>query len=204
MPAQSRWLPKPRRVAALLAGLWLFGTGEAMIVAAHLGCSPWTVLAQGAATRTHLPVGVATNLIGAVVLLAWIPLRQRPGVGTVANVLVVGTALDVATTMLPHPASLSTQVVQCVAGILVVALGSGLYLTCGLGPGPRDGLMTGLARVRQWPLGLVRTAIETVILALGWALGGMAGLGTLLFVVLIGPCVHAAVRAIGAIPDDQL
>ncbi len=188
----------------MVFGLWLFGTGEAMLVAAHLGNSPWTVFAQGIASRTHLSIGVMTNLIGAFVLLLWIPLRQRPGLGTVANVLLVGTALDVSSLVLPHPDSLAARLAMCVGGIVIVALGSGFYLRCGLGPGPRDGLMTGIARVSGWPLGVARALVEVTVLIVGWLLGGVAGIGTLLFAVFVGPCVHVAVRALSRIPDEQL
>lgn len=188
----------------LVTGQWLFGTGEAMLVAAHLGNSPWTVFAQGTAMRAGLSIGLMTNLIGALVLLLWIPLRQRPGLGTVANVLIVGTALDVALRWLPDLNALPGRVMLCVGGILVVALGSGIYLTTGLGPGPRDGLMTGIARVSGRPLAAARVAVEATVLIAGWLLGGAAGLGTMLFAVFIGPCVQLAVRLIGRIPDHDL
>jgi uncharacterized protein len=200
----NRWLPRPLQAASLVFGLWLFGTGEAMLVAASLGNSPWTVFSQGIASRAHLSIGLMTNLIGAAVLLLWIPLRQRPGLGTVANVLLVGTALDVGLALLPHPGSLATRLASCVGGILIVAIGSGFYLRCGLGPGPRDGLMTGIARILGWPLGAARAVVEVTVLVVGWLLGGVAGIGTLLFAVLIGPGVHAAVRLLSRIPDDQL
>lgn len=185
-------------------GLWIFGTGEAMLVAAGLGNSPWTVFSQGIASRTHLSIGVMTNLIGAAVLLLWIPLRQKPGLGTVANVLLVGTALDVGLMFLPHPDGMVARFALCIGGIVLVAAGSGFYLRCGLGPGPRDGLMTGIARVSGWPLGAARAVVEVTVLILGWLLGGVAGIGTLLFAVLIGPCVHLAVRLLSRVPDDHL
>lgn len=200
----NRWVPQPLQAVSLLSGLWLFGSGEAMLVRAAIGNSPWTVFAQGVATHTHLSIGVMTNLIGAAVLLLWIPLRQRPGLGTILNVLLVGTSLDVTLRFLPGVESLPARILLCLGGILVVALGSGLYLRCGLGPGPRDGLMTGVARVSGWPLGAARSAIEIVVLSIGWLLGGVAGIGTLLFAVLVGPCVHAAVRLLSSVPDDQL
>lgn len=200
----NRWIPGPAQAVSLLAGLWLFGTGEAMLVTAGLGNSPWTVFAQGMAEQTHLSIGSMTNLIGAAVLLLWIPLRQRPGLGTVLNVLLIGTSLDVSLPLLPVPGSPAARIGMCVGGILVVALGSGLYLRCGLGPGPRDGLMTGIARVSGWPLGVARALIETVVLAVGWLLGGVAGIGTLLFAVFIGPAVHIAVRLLSSVPDEQL
>ncbi|WP_236147548.1 YitT family protein [Mycolicibacterium sp. CH28] len=200
----SRWRPGPLQALSLVGGQWLFGTGEAMIVAAHLGNSPWTVFAQGTALRTGLSIGLMTNLIGAAVLLLWIPLRQRPGLGTVANVLLIGTALDVTLRWLPDVTALPGRVALCLSGILVVALGSGIYLTTGLGPGPRDGLMTGVARVAAWPLGAARAVVEAAVLLAGWLLGGVAGVGTLLFAVFIGPCVHVGIRLISRIPDVEL
>lgn len=200
----NRWVPQPLQAVSLVAGLWIFGTGEAMLVRAALGNSPWLVFAQGTATHTHLSIGVMTNLIGALVLLGWIPLRQRPGLGTILNVLLIGVALDVTLTFLAAPESLPARFALCLGGILTVALGSGLYLRCALGPGPRDGLMTGIARVAGWPLGAARALIETTVLVIGWLLGGVAGIGTVLFAVLIGPCVHAAVRLLSRVPDEQL
>lgn len=200
----NRWVPRPLQAVSLIIGLWLFGTGEAMIVRAALGNSPWVVFAQGMATHTRLSIGVMTNLIGAVVLLGWIPLRQRPGLGTILNVLLIGIALDVSLTFLPTLQSWPARLALCLGGILTVALGSGLYLRCGLGPGPRDGLMTGIARVWGWPLGAARALIETSVLVIGWLLGGVAGLGTVLFALLVGPCVHVAVRMLSQVPDAQL
>ena len=188
----------------LVAGLWLFGTGEAMIVTAALGNSPWTVFAQGIANHTHLSIGTMTNIIGAAVLLLWIPLRQRPGIGTVLNVLLIGTSMDVSLMFLPAAESQVARLALCVGGILTVAVGSGLYLRHGLGPGPRDGLMTGIARVSGWPLGVARALVEVSVLLVGWLLGGVAGVGTLLFATLIGPCVHVAVRFLGRTPDEEL
>jgi uncharacterized membrane protein YczE len=188
----------------LVFGLWIFGTGEAMLVAAGIGNSPWTVFSQGIASRAHLSIGLMTNLIGAAVLLLWIPLRQRPGLGTVANVLLVGTALDVGLMFLPHLEPMPARFGLCIGGILFVAVGSGFYLRCGLGPGPRDGLMTGIARISGWPLGAARAVVEVAVLILGWLLGGVAGIGTLLFAVLIGPGVHVAVRLLSRLPDDHL
>ncbi|AQT81846.1 hypothetical protein B1R94_25245 [Mycolicibacterium litorale] len=200
----TRWLPSPLRAVRLIGGQWLFGTGEAMLVTAHLGNSPWTVFAQGAAVRAGLSIGLMTNLIGALVLLLWIPLRQRPGLGTLANVLLVGTALDVTLRWLPAVDVLPGRVALCGGGIVVVALGSAVYLTTGLGPGPRDGLMTGIARSAGWPLGAARTIVEATVLLAGWLLGGVAGIGTVLFAVFIGPCVHAGIRLMSQIPDGRL
>ncbi|WP_235892416.1 YczE/YyaS/YitT family protein [Mycolicibacterium hodleri] len=197
-------MPRPFQALSLVVGLWLFGSGEAMLVEAEFGNSPWTVFAQGIATHTPLSIGVMVNIISALVLLLWIPLRQRPGLGTVASVPLVGISLDVSLWLIPPAGSLLARVGLCLAGILVVALGSGLYLRCGLGPGPRDGLMTGIARVSGWPLGASRALIEVIVLAVGWMLGGVAGVGTLLFAGLIGPCVNIFVRWQGSAPADHL
>ena len=197
-------MPRPLQGVSLVFGLCLFGAGEALMVAAEVGNSPWTVFAQGVAARVGLSIGLVTNILGALVLLLWIPLRQRPGLGTIANVVLVGTSLDLSLAVLPHPDSLAARLAMCVGGILVVAVGSGFYLRCGLGPGPRDGLMTGVARVSGWPLGVARAVVELTVLAIGWLLGGVAGIGTLLFALFIGPCVHLAVRLLSRIPDEQL
>ncbi|MFI5486580.1 YitT family protein [Micromonospora echinaurantiaca] len=176
----------PGRLARLLTGLVLFGVSVALMVRADLGLASWDVLHQGLAERTGLPLGQVVNLVAVVVLLLWIPLRQRPGVGTLANAVVVGFAADAALVLLPPVPSLAGRIGLLVAGILLNGLATALYLGASLGPGPRDGLMTGLA-ARGLPIGRVRTAIELGVLALGWALGGTVGPGTLLFAVSIGP-----------------
>jgi uncharacterized membrane protein YczE len=194
-PAASRWRASPARLAQLLLGLCVFGTGEALLIAAELGNSPWTVLAEGVGVQTGVAVGTTTVAISFVILLAWLPLRQRPGLGTIINAIVVGVSIDVALALLGHPAGLVTRWLLVLAGIALVAVGSGLYLTTFLGPGPRDGLMTGLHRRTGAPIGAIRTGIEVTALLAGWALGGTLGLGTLAFAVAIGPAV-AAVLAI--------
>lgn len=185
----SRWRPTPLGAAVLVVGLYLFGTGEALIVQAGLGVSPWTVLAQGLSTRLPLTLGAATFLVSAVVLVLWIPLRERPGLGTIANAVVIAVALEVGVAVLPTPTAPPAQLAVALLGIGAVGLGSGLYLTTNLGPGPRDGWMTGLHHRTGWPVGRVRLGIELAVLASGWLLGGTAGLGTVLFAVLIGPAV---------------
>ncbi|MGK5675850.1 YczE/YyaS/YitT family protein [Micromonospora sp. URMC 106] len=176
----------PGRLARLLSGLVLFGVSVALMVRADLGLASWDVLHQGLAERTGLPLGQVVNLVAVVVLLLWIPLRQRPGFGTLANVVVVGFAADAALVLLPPVLPVAGRIGLLVAGILLNGLATALYLGARLGPGPRDGLMTGLA-ARGLPIGRVRTAIELGVLALGWALGGTVGPGTLLFAVAIGP-----------------
>jgi uncharacterized membrane protein YczE len=186
-------------VARLLPGLWIFGTGEACLVHSRLGNSPWTVLAEGVSKHTPLAIGTATVVISVLVMLAWIPLRQRPGVGTVANALLIGVAIDVMLPLLPGPGGIASRGLFVVAGIALVAIGSGLYLTARLGPGPRDGLMTGLHARTGRSLRVVRTAIEGGALAAGFLLGGRVGVGTVAFALLVGPGVQAAVRLLGGL-----
>jgi uncharacterized membrane protein YczE len=192
----SRWRPTPRQLAQVLIGLWLFGTGEALLVASELGNSPWTVLAEGVSKHTPLSIGGATFLISVLVLLCWIPLRERPGLGTVLNAIVIGVSIDVTLALLPHLGSLAVRWTALLGGIAVVGLGSGLYLTAALGPGPRDGLMTGLHARRGWPLAAVRTGIELSAVTAGYLLGGTVGAGSLLFALLIGHAVSFGVRRI--------
>jgi len=173
----------------LLVGLWAFGTGEGSVVGAGLGNSPWTVLAQGAARQAGATVGQTTIAISFLVLLCWIPLRQAPGLGTVLNAVVVGLAIDATLMLLPSRPGGVVRVGELIGGIGLVALGSGLYLGTELGPGPRDGLMTGLHRRTGRRIGAVRVAIELTALALGFALGGTVGVGTLAFALAIGPAV---------------
>lgn len=167
------------------------------MVLADLGSSPWTVLAQGLEAQTALSVGISTLLISFVVLLAWIPLRQRPGLGTVANAIVIGLMIDATVAALPGESPLAVRTVELLAGIALVGLGSGFYLAAALGPGPRDGLMTGLQRTTGRPVSLVRGCIEVSVLALGFLLGGVAGVGTLAFALLIGPAVALGLRLCG-------
>lgn len=198
----SRWRTSPRRLARLVTGLWLFGTGDALIVQAALGNAPWTVLAQGVSLHTPLTIGAATLAIGVVVLLGWIPLRERPGLGTVLNVLVIGLAIDVMRVVVPEPAALLPRVLMLLAGTVLVGQGSGLYLTAALGPGPRDGLMTGIHRRTGVPIAVVRGGIELAALTTGWLLGGTVGLGTVAFALLIGPSVQFGLRVAGGRPTD--
>lgn len=179
--------PRARRLVQLFIGLWLYGASLALVVRAHLGVAPWDVLHQGLAARTPLSLGEVLIVVGALVVLAWIPLRQRPGIGTVANVVVLGIAVDVTLWLLPEVEGYVVRVSLLLAGVLLNGLATGLYIGAGLGPGPRDGLMTGLARRTGRSLRLVRTAIELTVLATGWLLGGTVGPGTVLYAVAIGP-----------------
>ncbi|MPZ88592.1 MAG: hypothetical protein GEU81_11070 [Nitriliruptorales bacterium] len=179
----------PRRLLNLYPGLVLFGASMALMIASGLGLGPWDVFHQGVAEHTGLRFGWIVIGTGTVVLMLWIPLRQRPGIGTVSNVVVVGLAVDATLAVLPEPRHLALQTTFLVAGIVANGVATGLYIGAGLGPGPRDGLMTGLAQ-RGHSIRLVRTFIELSVLAIGWLLGGVAGVGTVLYAVSIGPLAH--------------
>lgn len=180
------------RGTQLLIGLFLYGFSLAMMIRATLGVSPWDVLGQGASLQTGIPFGVVTIIIGAVVLLLWIPLRQKPGIGTVLNVLLVGPSAEVGLAVLGEPEALWARILLFSGGLVLLAVASGLYIGARLGPGPRDGLMTGTHARFGLPIWLVRTAIEGTVLLLGWLLGGTVGFGTVAFAVLIGPMVNVA------------
>lgn len=200
--APSRWRPNPVTLAVLVAGLTLFGLGEAFVVVAGLGQSPWTVLAEGLSVHLRWGIGWTTFLVGCTVLLLWIPLRERPGPGTLLNVIVISTTLGIAVGTLPHPTG-SMRLLWVLAGVALVGLGSGLYLSCAVGPGPRDGWMTGLHLRTGWPVARVRFGIEAIVLVTGWAIGGTVGVGTLAFALLIGPSVGLGLRAIGSLGAER-
>ena len=185
------WRPGPARLVLLVIGLWIFGTGESLLVASRLGNSPWVVLSEGVERHSPLSVGTATIVISLLVLLLWIPLRQAPGLGTILNAIIIGLAIAVMLPLLPdHPAAAAAWPLM-LGGIALVAVGGGIYLGTRLGPGPRDGLMTGLHARTGRSLRLVRTCIEVTVMAAGFALGGKVGVGTVAFALLIGPCVQA-------------
>ena len=178
-----------RRLFNLYLGLTLFGVSSAMIVASGLGLGPWDVFHQGLSEQVGISLGWVVVGVGAVVLLLWIPLRQRPGLGTISNAIVIGLVIDVTLTVLSQPASMAARVLLLVGGVLFSGVATGLYIGAGLGPGPRDGLMTGLA-ARGHSIRVVRTALELTVLVVGWILGGTVGVGTVLFAVAIGPLAH--------------
>jgi uncharacterized membrane protein YczE len=181
-----------RRLAQLFAGLILYGTSMTAMVHARLGLDPWDVFHQGLARHLGIRFGTTTILVGAVVLLLWIPLRERPGIGTVCNVLVIGTVVDLTMPVLPHPSAIAPRVALLVAAILGNGIATGLYIGAGLGPGPRDGLMTGIAR-RGHSIRVVRTGIELSVLVVGFFLGGSVGVGTVAYAVSIGPLAHVTI-----------
>ncbi|MDY7101778.1 MAG: hypothetical protein S0880_11375 [Actinomycetota bacterium] len=177
------------RLVSLFGGLVLFGTSMALMVRSDLGLNPWDVLHQGIAERTGVRFGWVVIGVGALVLALWVPLRERPGFGTVANAIVVGLAADAVLAVLESPDALPARTGLLVAGIVLNAVATSLYIGAGLGPGPRDGLMTGLAK-RGLRVGRVRTAIEIIVLAVGWVLGGTVGVGTVAYALAIGPLVQ--------------
>jgi uncharacterized membrane protein YczE len=176
-----------RRLIQLLVGLFLYGIAIALMVRAGIGLSPWDVLAQGLSFKTGIAFGWVTNLVGLVVLAFWIPLRQRPGLGTILNVLLIGPSAQLGLDLLPQQTELWAQVLFFAAGLALLAVATGLYIGPRMGPGPRDGLMTGLHARTGRPIWMVRTAIEVTALIMGWVLGGNVGVGTLAFALLVGP-----------------
>jgi uncharacterized membrane protein YczE len=176
-----------RRLPQLLGGLALYGLSMAMQIRAGLGLNPWDVLHEGLAERTPLSFGAITAVTGVIVLLLWVPLRQRPGIGTVANVVVIAVAVDAALWVVPAPDALVPRIALLVGGVLLNGVATAAYVGARLGPGPRDGLMTGLCARTGWSVRVVRTGIEVVVLATGWLLGGTAGVGTVLYALAIGP-----------------
>ena len=182
---------KPRfyTVIMLVTGLFFFGLGEAIIIGSGSGVSPWTVLAQGISIRTDLSVGTTTFLISIGILIFWIPLKQIPGIGTILNAIIIASTIDLTLPYLPQPNDTYLKLLQVCIGIFVVGLGSGIYLISNLGPGPRDGLMIGLQKQTGTSIPLIRTILELSAVISGWLLGGVVGIGTVLFVFGIGPCV---------------
>ena len=179
-----------RRLVQLYAGLALYGASMALLVRSTLGVTPWDVLHQGLARHLGWSLGTAAIVVGAVVLLAWIPLRQRPGLGTVSNVVVIGLAVDATLAALPVPSALVARVGLVVAGVLLNAVATAAYIGVHLGPGPRDGLMTALVRRTGRSVRLVRTSIEATVVLTGWLLGGTLGVATVAYALAIGPLVH--------------
>ncbi len=185
----------PRRLTQLFVGLSIYGLSMALIIRSQLGMLPWDVLHYGLASHLPLSIGTVVVLTALLVLLGWIPLRQAPGVGTVANAVWIGLALDVALRYLPEVSGLPWTLAFLFGGVLLNGLATAMYIGSQLGPGPRDGLMTGLARVSGRSLRLMRTGLEVAVVAVGWLLGGVVGLGTLLYALAIGPLTQAFLPA---------
>jgi uncharacterized membrane protein YczE len=189
-----------RRWSQLLSGLFLFGFSAAMMLRANIGVDPWTVFAEGFNVRWGFSFGWVIVISGLAVLLIWIPLRQRPGIGTILNALLVGPSMEVGLALVETPETLPQRIVLFSSGLLMMGIASGLYIGARFGPGPRDGLMVGFNARFGWPMWAVRTGVESTVLAIGWALGGTFGVGTIVFAVLIGPLAQRAI-IVFRVPD---
>ena len=187
--AEHRWQLSPTRLAILFFGLAIFGLGDSLLVQGNVGNAPWTVFAQGLSLKTGFPLGVSTFLISVAVLLIWIPLKEKPGFGTLSNILLIASFIQIGISIFPLQHSLAMGVTFDLIGIILVGIGSSLYITCGLGPGPRDGAMTGIHQATGIRVGRVRLGIELTVLIVGWLMGGTVGVGTLLFALLIGESI---------------
>ncbi|MDI5910072.1 MULTISPECIES: hypothetical protein [Streptomyces] len=202
-PALSTQSRLGRRLIQLYAGLALYGASSALLVEAGLGLEPWGVLHQGLAGLTDLSIGVVSIIVGAAVLLLWIPLRQRPGLGTVSNVFVVGIAMDATLATVPEVHGLAVRIPLLLAGIVLNGVATGLYIAADFGPGPRDGLMTGLHRRTGRSIRLMRTAVEVTVVVTGFVLGGTIGIGTVLYAVSIGPLAQLFLRVFAVLPASD-
>ncbi len=191
--------PKISTFFFLCFGLMLFGLGEGLLIVSFTGASPWSVLAQGISLNVNLSIGTITLLISIAVLILWIPLRQKPGMGTIFNALIIALMIDLCIKFVPTPTDYINQLVLAVISVITVGIGGGIYLVSNLGPGPRDGLMIGLQKVTNFPIAGVRAFLEISVVTIGWYLGGTVGVGTLLFAFGIGPCV-----ALGLYLVDQI
>ncbi len=188
-PTPFNLRPRVITLCYLNLGLVLFGLGESLLIASGAGVSPWTVLAQGISFKTDWSIGFTTMVVSFFILFLWIPLAQKPGIGTILNALIIAFMIDFSLVWLPYPQLPVWQLIQSVFGVFIVGIASGIYLTANLGAGPRDGLMTGLQAVTGLPIASIRVAIEVTVVVAGWYLGGVVGAGTLLFAFGIGPCV---------------
>ena len=191
--------PKPLTLVMLCFGLSLFGLGESLIITASVGMSPWTVLAEGLSVTTGLSIGALTFLISLGVLLLWIPLKQQAGVGTILNVIIIAAVIEWSLPYLPHPETYPMQIIQAIGGTLIVGIASGIYLIANLGPGPRDGLMTGCQKATNLPIAWVRVFLEITVISIGFVLGGTIGLATIIFAFGIGPAVSMGLYLIASI-----
>lgn len=197
--AASRWDLNPARIGVLFFGLFIFGLGDSLLIQSTIGNAPWSVLAQGVSGKLDITMGWSTFAISSLVLLLWIPLKEKPGFGTLSNIVIIATAIQIGVTIFPEQSNYALGVVYCLIGIGMVGLGSALYITCALGPGPRDGLMTALHNSTGVRIGRVRLAIEGSVLVAGWLLGGTVGLGTLLFALLIGQSIAIALGVVSRV-----
>ena len=195
----SRWDLAPLRTGVLFFGLFIFGLGDSLLIQSQIGNAPWSVLAQGISNSLDITMGWSTFGISALVLLGWIPLREKPGFGTISNIVIIALAIEIGVTYIPLQENYFIGILYTLLGIGMVGVASALYITCGLGPGPRDGLMTGIHFKTGVRVGRVRLAIEGSVLALGWVLGGTVGLGTLLFALLIGQSIAISLGVVSRV-----
>ena len=188
--------PSPKTLFFLFFGLTLFGLGEALLIISNLGVTPWTVFAEGVAKNFDISIGLATFLVSISILILWVPLKQKIGIGTISNAIIIAFTIDLFVYLLPLSKNTFLSIVEMIIGILLVGIGSDIYLITNLGPGTRDGLMKGISENFQKPIYLIRLSIEIIVVILGWLLGGTVGLGTLMFAVLIGPIISVSLIVI--------
>ncbi len=181
--------PKLSTFFFLCFGLMIFGLGEGLLIVSFAGASPWSVLAQGISLNVNLSIGIITFFISVVVLILWVPLNQKPGMGTILNALIIALMIDLCIKFVPTPSSYIHQLILAIISVIIVGIGGGIYLVSNLGAGPRDGLMIGLQKITNLPIAAVRAFLEISVVSIGWYLGGTVGIGTLLFAFGIGPCV---------------
>ena len=193
--------PKFSTFFFLCFGLMLFGLGEGLLIVSFTGASPWSVLAQGISLNINLSIGTITLLISIAVLMLWIPLGQKPGIGTIFNALIIALMIDLCIKFVPTPSNYINQLILAVISVITVGIGGGIYLVSNLGAGPRDGLMIGLQKVTNFPIAAVRATLEISVVSIGWYLGGTVGVGTLLFAFGIGPCVALGLYLVDKIFD---
>ena len=191
--------PKISTFLFLCFGLTLLGLGEGLLIVSFTGASPWSVLAQGISLNVDLSIGTITLFISIGVLLFWLPLNQKPGIGTILNALIVALMIDISIALIPNPTNYISQLLLAIFAVLIVGLGSGFYLVANLGSGPRDGLMTGIQKKTNLPIASVRAFLEITVVSIGWYLGGTVGIGTLLFAFGIGPAVALGLFIVGKI-----
>ena len=193
--------PKISTFFFLCFGLMLFGLGEGLLIVSFTGASPWSVLAQGISLKVNLSIGTITLLISIAVLILWIPLGQKPGMGTIFNALIIALMIDLCIEFVPTPSNYINQLILAIVSVMTVGIGGGIYLVSNLGAGPREGLMIGLQKVTNFPIAAVRATLEISVVSIGWYLGGTVGIGTLLFAFGIGPCVALGLYLVAKIFD---
>ena len=189
--------PKPLTLIFLVFGLFLFGLGESLLITSSAGVGPYTVLAQGVSNLSSWSIGLSTFVISIFVLLMWIPLKQKPGMGTILNAFIIALTIEFSVYYLPYPETYPMQILQVIVGVLIIGIGSGFYLIANLGAGPRDGLMIGLQKKTNLPIYSIRTIIEVSVVIVGWLMGGVVGLGTAIFAFGIGPSVALGLSMVG-------